>query len=92
VNAEWRATMRLADPLALYRSAASLARFEGRGHPEGSGHPRTFLYPTADGALEGADALIAAGVRVVAIPDCGHNIALDNPTGFVEAVLAHAAA
>jgi pimeloyl-ACP methyl ester carboxylesterase len=92
VNWEWRATMRLADPVALYRSAASLARFEGRAILKTLDIPRTYLYPAADGPLDGADELAGAGVRVVAIPDCGHNIALDNPKGFVEAVLAHAAA
>jgi pimeloyl-ACP methyl ester carboxylesterase len=28
----------------------------------------------------------------VGLPDCGHNITLDNPAGFVEAVLAAEAA
>ncbi|SOB80185.1 alpha/beta fold hydrolase [Streptomyces sp. 1331.2] len=62
--------------------------------------PRTFLYPAADGdptdgdptdgdPTDGgpadADGLRAAGVRVVAVPDCGHNIMLDNPDGFAAA-------
>lgn len=92
VGPQWAATMRLAGPVALYRSAASLARFEGRAILERLDIPRTYLYPSADGPLEGADELAAAGVRVVALPDCGHNIMLDNPAGFVEAVLAAEAA
>lgn len=48
--------------------------------------PRTYLLPEGDGPLPGADALTAAGVSVVAVPDCGHNIMLDNPEGFVRAV------
>lgn len=92
VNPGWRATMRLAGPVALYRSAASLARFEGRAVLKSLDVPRTYLYPASDGPLKGADELIAAGVRIVALPDCGHNITLDNPTGFVEAVLAAEAA
>jgi pimeloyl-ACP methyl ester carboxylesterase len=44
--------------------------------------PRTFLRPAADGPLEGEEALVAAGVEVVAVPDCGHNIMLDNPEAF----------
>ncbi|MEY9862327.1 pimeloyl-ACP methyl ester carboxylesterase [Catenulispora sp. GAS73] len=92
VNPGWRATMRMAGPVALYRSAASLAQFEGRAILKTLDIPRTYLYPSADGPLEGADALRDAGVRVVALPDCGHNITLDNPTGFVEAVLASEAA
>jgi pimeloyl-ACP methyl ester carboxylesterase len=92
VSPGWRATMRQADRVALYRSAVSLARFEGRAILKGLAIPRTYLYPAADGPLEGADALTASGVRVVAVPDCGHNITLDNPAGFVEAVLAAEAA
>lgn len=86
VGAEWRATMRLAGPEAVYRSAASLARFEGRAILKTLDIPRAYLYPAVDGPLKGAEELTAAGVRVVAIPDCGHNIPLDNPTAFVDAV------
>lgn len=92
VHPGWRATMRLAGAVALYRSAASLALFEGRAILKTLDVPRTYLYPSADGPLKGADELAAAGVRVVALPDCGHNITLDNPAGFVEAVLAAEAA
>jgi pimeloyl-ACP methyl ester carboxylesterase len=92
VHPGWRATMRLAGAVALYRSAASLALFEGRAILKTLDVPRTYLYPSADGPLKGADELVASGVRVVALPDCGHNITLDNPAGFVEAVLAAEAA
>lgn len=88
VGPGWRATMRLAGAVALYRSAANLALFEGRAILKTLDIPRTYLYPAADGPLKGADALTAAGVHVVALPDCGHNITLDNPSGFVESVLA----
>ncbi|NUR27136.1 MAG: alpha/beta fold hydrolase [Catenulispora sp.] len=88
----WASTMRLAGPEALYRSAASLARFEGRELLKRLPIPRTYLHPEADGVLEGGDALVAAGVRVVAMPDCGHNITLDNPGRFVAEVLAAEAA
>lgn len=87
VGPGWRSTMRLASTVALYRSAASLVLFEGRPLLKALEIPCTYLYPSANGPLEGADELTAAGVRVVALPDCGHNITLDNPTGFVEAVL-----
>lgn len=92
VNPGWRATMRLAGAVALYRSAASLALFEGRAILKTLDVPRTYLYPSAAGPLKGADELMAAGVRVVALPDCGHNITLDNPADFVAAVLAAEAA
>lgn len=88
VGPAWASTMRLAGPVALYRSAASLARFEGRAILKTLAIPRAFLYPAADDPLAGADELAAAGVRIAAVPDCGHNIMLDNPDGFVKAVLA----
>ncbi len=50
--------------------------------------PRAFLLPASDTPLPGADALAAAGVSVVAVPDCGHNIMLDNPEGFARAAAA----
>jgi pimeloyl-ACP methyl ester carboxylesterase len=88
VGPHWAATMRLTGPVALYRSAASLARFEGREILKQLGVPRTYMYPAADGALAGADALTAAGVRVVAVPNCGHNIMLDNRRGFIAELVA----
>jgi pimeloyl-ACP methyl ester carboxylesterase len=92
VNPGWRATMRLAGAVALYRSAADLVKFEGRAILKTLDIPRAYLYPHTDGDLAGADELAAAGVHVMAVPDCGHNITLDNPAGFVEAVLAVEAA
>ncbi|MEU6806423.1 alpha/beta fold hydrolase, partial [Streptomyces neyagawaensis] len=50
--------------------------------------PRTYLHPEADGPLPGADALTASGVSVVPVPDCGHNVMLDNPGAFVRATAA----
>ncbi|MFC9329861.1 alpha/beta fold hydrolase [Kitasatospora sp. NPDC057015] len=85
----WWATMRLAGREALYRSAAHRA---GGAEPTTRARlldlpmARTFLYPEADGEPDGAERLRGAGVRVVAVPDCGHNIMFDNPDGFARAV------
>jgi pimeloyl-ACP methyl ester carboxylesterase len=49
--------------------------------------PRTFLHPE-DSPVEDAEQLVAAGVRVIAVPECGHNIMLDNPEAFVAEVVA----
>jgi pimeloyl-ACP methyl ester carboxylesterase len=87
----WWSTMRLAGPEGLYRSAVHLARGSEPTMRElllGLDLPRTFLHPAADGEPEGVDGLRAAGVRVVAVPDCGHNIMLDNPEGFASAAAA----
>ncbi|MET8754608.1 alpha/beta hydrolase [Streptomyces sp. NPDC004667] len=91
VGAHWWSTMRLAGRTALYRSAVHLAAGTTPTMRElllDLKPPRTFLYPEADGSLPGAEALEAAGVAVVAVPDCGHNIMLDNPEAFVRATAA----
>ncbi|MFG2879218.1 alpha/beta fold hydrolase [Streptomyces sp. NPDC048337] len=91
VGAHWWATMRLAGRTALYRSAVHLAAGTTPTMRElllELKIPRTFLLPEADGPLPGTEALEAAGVAVVALPDCGHNIMLDNPDGFARATAA----
>ncbi|MFD5419595.1 alpha/beta fold hydrolase [Streptomyces sp. NPDC127069] len=87
-GAHWWSTMRLAGRTALYRSAVHLAAGTTPTRRElllELKVPRSFLHPEADGAPSGAGALEAAGVAVVPVPDCGHNIMLDNPEGFVRA-------
>ncbi|MCU7821560.1 alpha/beta fold hydrolase [Kitasatospora sp. DSM 101779] len=91
VGPHWWSTMRLAGRTALHRSAVHLVRATVPTMRElllGLPLPRTFLHPAADGAPDGAERLAAAGVRLVAVPDCGHNIMLDNPDGFARAVAA----
>ncbi len=88
VGAHWWATMRLAGREALHRSAFHLTRGTSPTMRElllDLRIPRTFLLPEADGPLPGADKLVESGVAVVAIPDCGHNIMLDNPDAFARA-------
>ncbi|MEU7020594.1 alpha/beta hydrolase [Streptomyces sp. NPDC046203] len=88
VGAHWWSTMRLAGREALHRSATHLVAGTVPTMRElllDLKVPRTFLLPEADGPLPGADELRAAGVSVVAIPDCGHNIMLDNPRDFAHA-------
>ncbi|OUC82108.1 alpha/beta fold hydrolase [Streptosporangium minutum] len=85
----WAATMRLAGPEALYRSATNLLRGTVptmRENLEKLPIPRTFLYPAGDGPRADAESLTASGVSIVGIPDCGHNIMVDNPDGFAKAV------
>lgn len=88
VGPHWWSTMRLTGRTALYRSAVHLAAGTTPGIREllsALEIPRTYLVPEADGPLPGADELKAAGVTVVPIADCGHNIMLDNPDGFARA-------
>ncbi|MEV6398887.1 alpha/beta hydrolase [Streptomyces sp. NPDC051907] len=91
VGPHWWSTMRLAGREALHRSATHLIRGTVPTMRELLVElkiPRAFLLPGADGPLPGAAALADAGVSVVAIPDCGHNIMLDNPQAFVRATAA----
>ncbi|MGX1092075.1 pimeloyl-ACP methyl ester carboxylesterase [Streptomyces albogriseolus] len=84
----WWSTMRLAGLVALHRSATHLVRGTTPTMRElllALPVPRTFLYPEADGPFPGAADLEAAGVRVVPVPDCGHNVMLDNPEAFARA-------
>ncbi|MEX2980742.1 alpha/beta fold hydrolase [Streptomyces sp. C36] len=90
-GSHWWSTMRLAGREALHRSATHLVRGTEptlRALLSALPMPRTYLLPEADGPLPGADALTAAGVSVVPVPDCGHNIMLDNPQAFARATAA----
>jgi pimeloyl-ACP methyl ester carboxylesterase len=74
----WAATMRLAGPVALYRSAIHLyagTRPTMRAMLGQLTIPWTFLYP------EPEQAPLSSG-DVVAVPDTGHNIMLDNTDVF----------
>ncbi len=88
VGPHWWSTMRLAGREALHRSAVHRARGTEpavRDMLRALPIPRTCLRPEADEPLPGARELTAAGVEVVSIPDCGHNIMLDNPEAFAQA-------
>ncbi|MGW1770611.1 alpha/beta fold hydrolase [Streptomyces sp. NPDC002104] len=88
VGAHWWSTMRLAGRVALHRSAVHLAAGTTPTMRElllRLEIPRSFLFPADDGSLPGTEALEAAGVAVVPLPDCGHNIMLDNPEAFARA-------
>jgi len=85
----WAATMRLADPRALHRSAAGLRRGSDpvmRTILEGLPVDRVYLQGENSGELEGRKGLEEAGVRVVTVPGAGHNVMFDNPEAFVAAV------
>ncbi|SNX56649.1 pimeloyl-ACP methyl ester carboxylesterase [Streptomyces sp. TLI_55] len=85
----WAATMRLADPRALHRSAVGLRRGSDpvmRTILEGLPVDRVYLQGESSGELEGREGLEEAGVRVVTVPGAGHNVMFDNPDAFVAAV------
>ncbi|GAB2905706.1 alpha/beta fold hydrolase [Nonomuraea fastidiosa] len=85
VGPHWWSTMRLADLRGLHRTAVSLAQGTTPTMRELliglTAIPRAFLFPEGD-EPDGAGELRAAGVRVLGIPESGHNIMLDNPEAF----------
>lgn len=84
VGPHWWSTMRLADLHGLHRTAVSLARGSAPSVREllaGLAIPRAYLHPEGD-EPDGAEVLRGAGVRVLAIPESGHNVTLDNPEAF----------
>ncbi|MEV6839474.1 alpha/beta hydrolase [Streptomyces sp. NPDC051133] len=87
----WAATMRLADPRALHRSAVGLRRGSEpvmRTILTGLTVDRVYLQGAHSGELAGRADLEAAGVRVVTVPGAGHNVMFDNPDAFAAAVAA----
>ncbi|MEV6953199.1 alpha/beta hydrolase [Streptomyces sp. NPDC051183] len=91
VGAHWWSTMRLAGRVALHRTAVHLAAGTQPTMRElllELKIPRSYLFPAEDGHFPGTEALEASGVMVLAVPDCGHNIMLDNPDGFARAAAA----
>ncbi|NUP21709.1 MAG: alpha/beta hydrolase [Streptomyces sp.] len=85
----WAATMRLADPRALHRSATWLRRGSEpimREILEELSIDRVYLQGELSGELPGRQALETAGVRVVTVPGAGHNVMFDNADAFVAAV------
>ncbi|MFD3309294.1 alpha/beta fold hydrolase [Streptomyces sp. NPDC058694] len=89
VGPQWAATMRLADPRALHRTATGLFRGSNptmRRMLEGMAIDRVYLQGALSGELEGREALEDAGVRVVTVPGAGHNIMFDDPAAFAAEV------
>lgn len=85
---DYAARLRLADPLAVHRSAVALV--EGASPSEellaGLDRPRAFL--VGEYSLPDADTerMRALGVPVFEVPKAGHNLMLDNADGFAEAL------
>ncbi|ANH90387.1 alpha/beta hydrolase [Streptomyces sp. SAT1] len=85
----WPATLRLTDPRALHRSAVALRRGTRptmRDMLLRLSVDRLCLQGELSGELPGRSGLEEAGVRVVTVPDAGHNIMFDNPDMFAAAV------
>lgn len=89
VGPAWAATMRLADPRALHRSATGLVRGTAptvRRMLLESPVDRTFLQGALNGELPGAAELVTSGVRVIEVTGAAHNIMFDRPDILAGAV------
>ena len=89
VGSEWAATARQADPAAMHRSAVSLAGPRDRWYVHtlcALEIPRAYLLGELTERPPDVDALVEAGVSVTVIPGGGHNMMLDNPKAFAEAL------
>ncbi|MFG2722141.1 alpha/beta fold hydrolase [Streptomyces sp. NPDC048416] len=85
----WAATMRLADPLALHRTAVALVRGTEPSMRELLVRlpiERVYLVGGLDDGLPGRAELTGSGVRVVTVPGAGHNVMFDQPQAFVREV------
>jgi pimeloyl-ACP methyl ester carboxylesterase len=88
-NRDWAPTLRLCDPLGVYRSAVGLingSRPTMRALLLGLTIPRTFILGDRGEDLRDPDGLVAEGVRVVGIADAGHLLMDDQPDAFAHAV------
>ncbi|CAM5373274.1 alpha/beta hydrolase [Streptomyces spiroverticillatus] len=87
----WWSTMKTCGPRALHRSAVGLTRGSEpmmRDLLLDLKIPRGYLLPEDDVDFRGGEELTAAGVEVIAVPDCGHNVMTDNVDGFARATAA----
>lgn len=83
---QWAATMRLAGREALYRTAVDLVKTTARAQLLRLTIPRMYLHPTGCAPAD-VTGLETAGVRVIEVPDCGHNIMIDNVDGLASALV-----
>lgn len=79
------ATLRMADPVAVHRSAVALVRATVPSTRElllALPVPRTLVEGGRSDPDPGRAELAAAGVRCVVVPDAGHDVMLDAPEAF----------
>lgn len=84
---EWASTLRVADPIALHRTAVGLClgpEQTVQSMLEQLPIPKVFAYGERTGAPSQESELTAAGVAVARIDDAGHVMMADNHRGVVE--------
>ena len=86
IGSEWAATARQADALAMHRSSVSLAAGSYLESLCALDIPRTYLLGEQTPRPASEAELVESGVTIGVIPGGGHNMMLDNPKAFVEAL------
>ena len=83
------ARVRMADPVALHRSAVGLVTEVTPSVGElfaGLPQPRALLLGARSHPYAEAGEIRAAGIPVIEVPDAGHDMMYDNPVGFASAL------
>jgi pimeloyl-ACP methyl ester carboxylesterase len=89
VGPEWAATMRLADPIALYRTELALGRGTTPMMDElllNLAVPCVLVEGERTSALADAPSKCVSGIRVLIVPGAGHTMMLDNPVAFARVI------
>lgn len=88
-NSIWAGSMALSSPTAIYRNAASLVQGCNPTWREillSLSMPRTVIFGQRSLPDPDTDALPAEGVSVGYVPDAGHSMMWENPTGLALAI------
>jgi len=86
----WGTTLRLCAPHAIHRTAVGLTTMTDPPTRELFTRltmPRTFIHGDHGEPLLGADELRSAGIRVTTVAGAGHMVMLDNPEGYLSALV-----
>lgn len=85
----WPITMRIADPVAMYRSEQSL----GKNMPTDLTDrfvnltmPHAFIQGEHSPSPHNENRILAANIPIITISKAGHNMMLDNPSEFISAL------
>ncbi len=88
-NLVWAGSMAVTDPLAVHRAATSLVRGCSPSWYEqlrGLSMPRTVLFGARSLPDPDFDALHQDGISVAVVPEAGHSMAWENPSGLAQAI------
>ncbi|WP_219810367.1 hypothetical protein [Flavimobilis soli] len=84
---DWAATMRVADPVAQYRSERALGDMPVLDEAlHALSMPVHVIVGGLPGWLAGDPALAGAGIGVTVVPETTHVLMLENPAAFADAV------